>query len=277
MNIFSYDLDDNQELFFSKLLLRQTGVDYLIHDSKNWTDQIKVFIKRKRFKNVDTLIEKLKCGDTELLIELLTLFKPNELGFYHNTDQLKYCNDVMIPQFIKQGVQQQNISVWCAGCNKGEETYSFSAIFDQQMIEFPDWKVSIMGTDVFPSDIDFATAGIYPKESFQNEAATKLADKYFQKVGDHYQLDSDKIREITRFQIYNLQDDVDNYQQYDLICCRTHFKQMVPEWRHKIFDSFVKVLKPWGYLILNKIDSPLGITNSFSCIPGHPGIYQLSD
>ena len=137
-----------------------------------------------------------------------------------------------------------------------------------------DWKVNVMGTDIFPNDINFATLGCYPSESFQSDNAKKLRDRYFQQHNDSYCLTNAYVRNCTHFAIRNLQDAVDKYQQFDLICCRAYFKQMVPEWREKIFDNFNTVLKPWGYLILNEIDSPLGVTNHFAATRGHPGIYK---
>lgn len=274
MTAFSYDLDDNQELFFSKLLLRQTGIDYQIQDTKFWTDNIKHLIKRKNFKNVDSLIEKLKCGDTELLIELLTAFKPDDLGFYKNVDQLKFFSETMIPTFIDKGAHHKNLAIWSTGCKKGQETYTYAILLEKFFKDLTDWKVHVQGTDIFPNDIDFASIGCYPPESFQSDYAKILRDTYFENKGDHYYLTNQYVRNCTHFAIRNLQDAVDNYQQFDLICCRAYFKQMVPEWREKIFDNFNTVLKPWGYLILNEIDSPLGITNHFTATRGHPGIYK---
>src|SRR5881628_1323865 len=90
------------------------------------------------------------------------------------------------------------LRLWSAGCSTGEEAYSLAIVLDRLLPDRPDWRITILGTDVDAGVLDQARRGVYREWSFRT-LPPGIRERYFPAHGDGFELDH-RIREMVSFE-----------------------------------------------------------------------------
>jgi len=199
------------------------------------------------------------------LSDIMDVLTTNETYFFRESFQLKAFTDEIIPEIreAKQKSGDRSLRIWSAGCSSGEEPYSIAMLL-LEMGRFPGWNIEIIGTDISQRVIQLARKGVYGKSSFRVTDDAYLK-RYFQEQDGQFRV-CDKVRELVTISHLNLFETnrMALLGRMDLIFCRNVIIYFDLEARRKVIDSFHRVLRDGGYLLLGHSESLMNITTAFT-------------
>lgn len=247
---------------------------------------LKSFLKMKMNLDIvqykDNYIERrinarINMTQTDNLAGYLVLLKknPDELNilrdhltinvteFFRNMETFDALSRDVIPEIIKRKKTggSNTIRVWSAGCSSGQEPYTLAILFLEAFEKLKtDHRLVIVATDIDKKSITNAIHGRY-EESVMEGVPKHLIKKYFDKVGDEYQV-KPFVQEYVHFKYLDLTEDNANdgtgIASYDLIVCRNVIIYFKDELKKSLFMRFYNKLRKNGYLVIGKNETLTG-------------------
>jgi chemotaxis protein methyltransferase CheR len=208
--------------------------------------------------------------------ELLDALTINVSEFFRDPTVWKAFQTTIMPVIIKEKMQafQRELKIWSAGCADGEEPYTIAiSIIDALTYNLKAFKIEIVATDLDPQSLNRARTGIYSPARLRL-AKHSVLQRFFTPVdGGNFRI-SDEVRKLVTFQSHDLFS-LPPSSPFDVISCRNVMIYFSRELQQTLFRNFHQALSPGGYLILGKVESPIGEYGTlFRCVDLTERIYQ---
>jgi chemotaxis protein methyltransferase CheR len=191
----------------------------------------------------------------DVLANYLTV---GETYFFRDQPVLDIFKLKIIPELLAERFgKNQSLRFWSSGCCTGEEPYTIAMLLCENVPEMQKWDISILATDINPRFLDKAKSGLYGNWSFR-ETPENLKSKYFQRIGNQYQI-SEEIRSMVVFKQLNLVEDsypsINNFtMNIDVIFCRNVLMYFTNELILQVGHRFFEALNPQGWLITSAVE-----------------------
>jgi chemotaxis protein methyltransferase CheR len=168
----------------------------------------------------------------------------NVSEFFRDADRFLELERRVLPDLLKTGGP---LRVWSAGCSIGAEAYSLAMLLH----EFAPYAAhSILATDVDQTILDRAMAGSgYLASDVRNVGAGRVG-RWFTAGPDGRYTVGTAARAMIRFARHDLLRDPYPGGPFDLIACRNVVIYFTEEAKERIFEGFVRALRPGGVLFL---------------------------
>ncbi|HEU4391430.1 MAG TPA: protein-glutamate O-methyltransferase CheR [Blastocatellia bacterium] len=211
--------------------------------------------------------------------ELLELLLNNETAFFRHQPLFDALTCRVLPEIMRarEGGGSRVVSMWSAGCSKGQEAYSIVMSF----LEMPDtlgWTPRVVASDLSRRSLDHARRGRYrPHEMRLLPRDYQL--KYVPAVsggGTRVYEVSEKVRQLVEFTEANLAD-LSRFkeQNFDVISCQNVLIHFQAECRAQVARNLSDRLAPGGYLLLSPAEAiGLNITGMRTVLVKDAVIYQ---
>lgn len=177
----------------------------------------------------------------------------NVTEMFRDPSFFKTLRETILPQLGTYPL----IRVWVAGCSTGEEAYSVAILLKEAGIYH---KSLIYGTDLNPTVLDTARAGIFPlqtmklnTENYILSGGKKDFSAYYTANYDSAKFD-ESLQEKMILSTHNLVSD-SSFNSFQLILCRNvliYFDRVLQE---KVFHLFNESLENLGFLALGSKES----------------------
>ncbi|NJE61478.1 protein-glutamate O-methyltransferase CheR [Thermococcus sp. 21S7] len=194
------------------------------------------------------------------LDELLLTVAINVTEFFRDPVVWKTFERKVLPELIetKKNQRMSTIRIWSAACSTGQEPYSIAMTLHETLGDrLGGFRVSILATDIDREALAVAMRGEYPAEVVEKQIPRHMVAKYFVKVGDERYRVSPRIRNLIKFQQFNLFST--RYPRgFDVIFIRNVLIYIKREAQEEIFKKLYDSLEDHGYLILGKTETILG-------------------
>ena len=195
--------------------------------------------------------------------------------FYRDQFVFECLEQKIIPTLISKcrSDGNQHLSMWSAGCARGEEPYSISMMWNLLFsYENKDLTCSILATDVQKPSIEFAQKGIFSSSSV-NDLPLKHRDHCFNLIQGSWHI-KDQFRYIVEFSQHDLRRNAP-HGPFDLILCRNvAFTYFDPGLQRQILDKIRFALRPGGFLIIGNTETlPYSVNDWKQLDPSLP-VYQ---
>jgi chemotaxis protein methyltransferase CheR len=135
------------------------------------------------------------------------------------------------------------------------------------------WRIEIVATDLSQAVLEKSKAGIFSQFEVQRGLPIQLLVKYFNQIGELWQLNAD-IRAMVQHRQLNLLQDFSHLGTFDVIFCRNVLIYFDQDTKAVIFERLAKVLEPDGVLTLGAAESVVGISDAFKPYPDRRGLYR---
>jgi chemotaxis protein methyltransferase CheR len=212
-------------------------------------------------------------GEFKELLDALTI---NVSEFFRDPTVWKAFQACIIPAIIEEKIRsfRREITIWSAGCADGEEPYTIAmSIIDALSFNLRTFKIEIVATDVDPQSLDRARRGIYSPARLRL-ASHSVLQRFFTPVDGGNLRISEKVKRFVRFQPHDLST-FPPWLPFDVISCRNVMIYFSESLQQRLFQNFHLTLSPRGYLILGKVESPVGEYGAlFKCVDSAERIYQ---
>jgi len=158
--------------------------------------------------------------------------------------------------------------IWSAAASSGEEPYSLAAYCYSRNIQ-----ASIWATDISNTCLDKACRGIY-RINAKEHIPADILKKCFQKGCNQwsgFMRVRPVIKDMVRFERFNLLDGKLPEQVFDIIFCRNVMIYFDRRTKERVVDHLASVLKPSGYFIIGGAESLNGLDHPFKYV--EPSVY----
>ena len=228
--------------------------------------------------SIEELIDTLrKTEDKNLSIRVTDAMTTNESFFFRDQTPFDNLKDHVLPPLIaaRKAKGQNTIRIWSAACSSGQEPYTIAMILKEEAAKFGDMKFEILATDLSTEIVAKAKEGLYSQFEVQRGLPIQLLVKYFTQADTMWQI-SDDIRNMVRFQTFNLLDSFGVLGKFDLIFCRNVLIYFDQDTKAGILDRMADISPPDGSLFLGGAESVIGISSRYQPLTGVRGVYQIA-
>lgn len=264
-----------QKIFI--LLRSHTGHDFSLYKSSTVNRRIE---RRMAVHQIDTLSNYLKFIQ-QTPVEAEALFRDLLIGvttFFRDPEVFRVLEEKIIPQLFASNSTSNLIRIWVPGCSTGEEAYSLAILLEEYMAKAQkEFHVQIFATDIDPTAIVTARAGVYPDSIFADISEDRL-HRFFSTLPSQAKDKSNvyrvhkNIRDRIVFSEHNLIKDPP-FSKVDLISCRNLLIYLGSDLQQKVISLFHYALNPKGTLMLGTSETVGDFTNQFSTFDRKAKIY----
>src|SRR3546814_610318 len=147
-------------------------------------------------------------------------------------------------------------------------------ILDAEANKLAGWRVEILATDLSNEIIDRAREGTYSQFEVQRGLPISMLVKYFQQVGDRWQINA-RIRDMVTFRPFNLLDDLTPLGSFDVVFCRNVLIYFDQQTKSTVLARIAKQMPNDGFLYLGGAETVLGVSDRFQVVDGQRGVYGV--
>ncbi len=232
---------------------------------------------KRGLETLDDLVNEVRLKRKEdLLVEITEAMTTNESFFFRDNKPFDLFKDTVMPQLIESRANQKRIRIWCAAASTGQEPYSLAIILKEMAAKLVGWKVEIVGTDISQQVLDKAKEGMFSQFEVQRGLPIQLLIKYFNQVGDLWQI-SDDIKTMVTYKMFNLLEPFSSLGSFDVIFCRNVLIYFDQPTKTQVLEKMRKLIPDDGTLFLGAAETVLGITDQFKPVQGQRGLYSTSN
>jgi chemotaxis protein methyltransferase CheR len=263
-------MSDEMFRLMRDFIYQQTGIYF--NDNKKYLLEGRLG-KRLQVVGIDdfeTYLRLVQYG-AERVTEMKFLYDAvtiNETFFFRNEPQFEALERTLIPQLLeRRGSGRTRLRVWSAASSSGEEAYTIAMIYLEKLRpKYPGLEVEIIGTDISPSVLETARAGIYREYSIRNMTKNYL-EKYFESAEGRFYI-SQEAKQLTRFQHLNLYDraKMRAMGRFDIIFCANVLIYFDLQSKVQVVSDLYDNLNPGGSLFIGYAESLHGISSAFKLI-----------
>lgn len=249
---------------------RERGFRGNLYRQKCLRRRVGVRMRARGLTTVDDYSALLDSDPTEYdwLLRALTI---NVSKFFRNKETWDVIRSELLPALLDR---QEPILMWSAGSAAGEEAYSLAILVQEALAgrgESGLNGVRIIGTDIDEGSLELARSAEYPEVALA-ETPDKIRRRWF--VPGSVNRLKDPIRSMVEFQNVDILESRPDFEA-DLILCRNLLIYLDRAAQGRVFETFVNVLRPRGYLVLGRVEMlAREVKSSFDVINGRERIYR---
>ncbi len=238
------------------------------------------------------LIESYKCKDfsefyyivksghhRDLKDKLIDAMTTNETLWFRDTHPYTILKEKILPSFaqaVKEG-KKDKIKIWSAASSTGQEPYSIAITvrdfcMGQNVIKQD--MVQIIATDISDSCLEKAKAGRYDSVAMSRGVTPEQLNRFFVKDSAGFYTISQEIKNMVKFQKYNLQDNpIVLEPHFDLVFMRYVAIYFSDKFKKDLYSKLARVLSPKGFLVIGAVETVRGVSEDFDLLSHGGGLY----
>lgn len=261
--------------FLARFLKERSGI-ILTKDKVYLVDsRLTPIVRSRGMADLAALVAKLRVGSDPALAEnVIDAMTTNETFFFRDKVPFERFTDIVLPAVMKAKAGERRLRIWCAAASTGQEPYSLAMLLKERSAELVGWRVEIIATDISPTVIDRAKAGLYSQFEVQRGLPIQLLVKYFDQKGDKWQI-ADSIRSMVQFRTQNLLRDFAPLGPFDVVFCRNVLIYFDEPTRIDILQRIARSMNRASFLMLGAAETVVGLSNCFQPHPENRGVYKL--
>ncbi len=240
------------------------------------TSRLTKLISQNEIDSFGTLMSRMKT-DGRLRNRIMDAMTTNETSWFRDVYPFDILKEKLLPELAKK--KPRSIRIWSAACSTGQEPYSLSMMTQEYLQSKPGSlpvdAVQITGTDISPSVLATAKAGVYEGVAVSRGLPQERKSRFFQENNDGWEICAD-IKKRVSFRELNLMQNYTLLGRFDIIYCRNVLIYFSTESKRDILTRMAKCLNPGGFLVLGGSESITNYSDEFDLIRWRNGvIYQL--
>lgn len=187
---------------------------------------------------------------------LFSALTTNVTSFFRESHHFDFLRETVLPPLIDRARKQERVRLWSAACSSGEEPYSIAMTLLDCCPDPAGLNLKLLATDIDPKILRTAKTGRYPREAL--EKIPKQYQGFFDLSDPDWVTAGPKLRSNIAFRRLNLIGDWPFKGQFDVIVCRNVAIYFDREVQDKVWQSFARVMKPGGYLMIGHSERIFG-------------------
>jgi chemotaxis protein methyltransferase CheR len=218
-------------------------------------------------------VARLKDTKNEALVtEVAEAMTTNESFFFRDKLPFEHFRDTIMPALLAARPSHRRIRIWCAATATGQEPYSLAMVLREMGPQVAGRPIDIVATEFATQVLEKAKAGVFSQFEVQRGLPIQLLIKYFDQLGDTWQINPD-VRAMVQFRPLNLLHDFSHLGSFDVVFCRNVLIYFDHETKARVLDRIARIMEHDGYLVLGAAETVVGLSDSFKPLPDRRGLY----
>jgi chemotaxis protein methyltransferase CheR len=263
-----------QDFDYLRALLKERSGLLLAADKQYLAEsRLLPLARRNGMSTLTELVGRLKTPQAVMLVsEAVDAMTTNETFFFRDKLPFDHVRDTVMPALMAARARDKRIRIWCTAASTGQEPYSLAMLLKGMGAVLAGTKVQILATDLCGAVLERAKAGIYSQFEVQRGLPIQLLVKYFEQVGERWQI-VPEIRAMVQFRPLNLLADFKPLGQFDLVFCRNVLIYFDRETKTRVLERIARQMPANGYLVLGAAETVVGLTETFKPVADKRGLY----
>lgn len=249
---------------FQRLIYQQCGIRL---DDRKVTLLSSRLQKRLRALSIDDADAYFRlvtsAGGKDELVQMLNVITTNETSFFRTQPHFDWFTDSFIGEMVARnaaGTHRPSLRIWSAACSIGAEPYTLALCLADHRQKMPDWKLTILGTDLCENSLAIAKAGRFKPRTLDGIPAAKWT-RYFRKRddGDELQLRDEYLKMVT-FRRHNLMQPLGE-PPFDCVFLRNVLIYFDESSKQMVLNHITASVAPGGYLVIGPSEGIYGLAN----------------
>jgi chemotaxis protein methyltransferase CheR len=148
-------------------------------------------------------------------------------------------------------------------------------ILCEEAAKLAGWRVDILATDLSTDILHRAKEGAYSQFEVQRGLPIAMLMKYFEQVGDRWQV-VPKVRDMVTYRTFNLLGDPALLGRFDIVFCRNVLIYFEQPTKAKVLAGIARQMPGDGILYLGGAETVIGVSDRFQLIEGQRGVYSVA-
>ncbi|WP_291327472.1 protein-glutamate O-methyltransferase CheR [Desulfovibrio sp. UCD-KL4C] len=206
------------------------------------------------------------------LTQLIDVVTTNTTDFFREPKHFEILLSTVLPEFARRS--SSALKIWSAGCSSGEEPYTLAIVLSEFAANNPDFKFSILATDISNEILNKAINGVYPLSKV-DVIPMAMKKKYLLKSKNQDRpliRIAPEIRRKVEFRRLNFMENFPFNDKKDIIFCRNVVIYFDRPTQYTLFSKFCSMLSKGGFLFIGHSESISGMELPVRQIA--PTVYQ---
>ena len=250
-------------------LRRNSGL--VVEQSKRYLVESRILpiVRREKLAGLDELVRLLARGQSpQLAKDVIQAMTINETYFFRDKMPFDNFRNIVLPTLIKARSAERKLRIWSAACSTGQEPYSLVMLLEDAAATLSGWTIEIVATDLSEAVLEKARKGTYSQFEVQRGLPTTYLLRYFNQIGDSWQL-NEALRSRVTFRSLNLLSDFSMLGRFDVIFCRNVLIYFDTSRKEDVLRRMSRILHPDGFLLLGASESLIGLNTELTSHPDH--------
>jgi chemotaxis protein methyltransferase CheR len=262
--------------FLAGFFKRRSGLAFGADKAALGESRLMPVARRYGLRTIEDLVVALKAGEEPLATEATQAMTVNDTAFFRDKPLFEALREEILPALMRARRTTRKLRIWSAACASGEEPYSFAMMLSEMGEEVADWSFEIFATDLSAEMIAMARDGFYEAPGLQKHVPQALIARHFERSDGLWRI-SENLRDMVKFQQFNLLHDFSGFGRFDLVLCRNVLFYFDPAARRDVMERVSDSLSADGYLALGAAETMLGFHHLFQRVPEITGVHRRRD
>jgi chemotaxis protein methyltransferase CheR len=259
--------------YLRKFLKDHSGLDLSADKHYLLESRLLPLARKSGLPGIGEVVQAIKQGSAALNAQVVEAMTTNETFFFRDKVPFDHFRNLIMPQMLRLRAHRKSVRIWCAAGSTGQEPYSLAMSLKEMGGALAGWRVEIIATDLSQDVLEKARAGLYSQFEVQRGLPIQMLVKYFNQVGELWQINAD-IRAMVQHRQLNLLHDFSHLGMFDVIFCRNVLIYFDQETKTNVFHRLAKAIEGDGFLALGAAETVVGLTNVFKPAADRRGVYQ---
>ncbi|MEM6426226.1 MAG: chemotaxis protein CheB [Cyanobacteria bacterium P01_D01_bin.128] len=192
--------------------------------------------------------------------------------FFRDAEAWNILQRDILPCYIDELDEGEQLRVWVSACATGEEAYSMAIVIDELVRQSgKNIQVKIFATDLDTNALETAAQGIYP-EDIVNDISPERLERYFDDGDSHYRV-KPWLREMLIIAPHDLTKNA-GFSKMHLVSCRNVLIYMQPRLQNQVLRLLHFSLASKGTLFLGSSETLGSLAEEFDLINAKWRLFQ---
>lgn len=263
--------------FMINLLKQRSGLTLTPEKAYLLESRLTPIARSKGLETLSALIAQLRSNPPQaLLTEVTEAMTTNESSFFRDGKPFEDFKNIVLPEVMKQAGARKELRLWSAACSTGQEPYTLSVTWLEEVAKYPGYTLKLLGTDLAQKVVNKAVEGKYSQFEVQRGMPIKTLVKYFKPQPDTSWIAGDQLKQMVTFKTANLLENLSAHGKFDIIFCRNVLIYFDEPTKAQVIDKLCNQLEPKGFLFIGSTEVIMESNKArLELVPNTRGIYQL--
>jgi len=259
--------------FLRKFLRDRSGLLLAVEKQYLAESRLLPVARRNGMSTLSELIDRLKNrAAAPLSADVVEAMTTNETFFFRDKLPFDHFRDTVMPALIAARAREKRIRIWCTAASTGQEPYSLAMMIKTMGAALAGYRIDIVATDLSSEVLERAKAGIYSQFEVQRGLPVQLLVKFFDQVGESWQL-APELRSMVQFRPLNLLNDFSALGNFDVVFCRNVLIYFDQDNKIAVLNRIALQMPDNGFLVLGAAETVIGLTEAFKPLTDKRGLY----
>ncbi len=198
----------------------------------------------------------------------------HETYLFRDDVQWRWFRQHYLPEISAEaqaGRRQKSLRIWSAACSTGDEVYTIACCIAARLLNYQQWNITILGTDIGTGALEQARAGVF------GERAMRLVPeedrrRFFTKAKDAAIWEAGSVlRAMTSFRQHNLLEPL-RLPPFDIVFLKNVLIYFDAASKKRVIENIRGQIKPEGILITGAAEGVSDLLRDFERLS--PWLYR---